>query len=198
MSCYVSRPFWVSLAASFCWIVVAGCDNGAKRLSPPKVSPLTAAANAMTMYDTNHDGKISGDELEKCASLKAIAKNGEVTAEMISAQISEWQKGNIGRVSVSVRILHNGQPLANASVKVVPEKFMGADIQSAVDTTIANGGVGLSVPAGPGVPKGMSPGFYRIEVTKDGESIPAKYNTETTLGLAVLGDVNGTPFNLVY
>jgi hypothetical protein len=49
-------------------------------------------------------------------------------------------------------------------------------------------------------PKGIPLGFYRIEVTKDGESIPAKYNTETILGIDVMGAQAGnTPqFNLVY
>jgi hypothetical protein len=32
---------------------------------------------------------------------------------------------------------------------------------------------------------GLSPGFYRVEITKEGENIPAKYNTATTLGLEV-------------
>ena len=31
----------------------------------------------------------------------------------------------------------------------------------------------------------MQLGYYRIEVTSDNKKIPAKYNTETTLGLEV-------------
>jgi hypothetical protein len=38
---------------------------------------------------------------------------------------------------------------------------------------------------GPDDPKGVAPGFYRIEITKAGDNIPAKYNSETTLGQAV-------------
>jgi hypothetical protein len=198
MSCYVSRLFWISLVASLCWMVVTGCDSKPKRLSPTKVNATTAAANAMTMYDANHDGKISGDELEKCQSLKAIAKNGEVTAEMISGQISQWQNGGPGRVAVGVVVFHNGKPLAGASVKLMPEKFMGTDLTPVTGTTAATGGAPMSVPtSGPAEPKGGSLGFYRVEITKEGESIPAKYNTETTLGMAVLGETS-TTFNLVY
>jgi len=193
----VSRLSWLLLAASYCLIVVAGCNGRPGRLSPPQVNAATAAAQAMAMYDTNQDGKISGEEFDACSSLKAIAKDGAVTADLIAAKITEWQKGNIGRVAVSVKILHNGKPLPGASVKLTPEKFLGTDIQSATAITYANGEAGITVPVAPGVPQGMSLGFYRIAVTKDGESIPAKYNTETTLGLAVLGDVNPT-FNLVY
>ena len=32
---------------------------------------------------------------------------------------------------------------------------------------------------------GLSPGFYRVEITKEGDNIPAKYNTATTLGLEI-------------
>jgi len=28
--------------------------------------------------------------------------------------------------------------------------------------------------------EGVAPGFYRVEITKTGENIPAKYNTETS------------------
>ena len=40
-----------------------------------------------------------------------------------------------------------------------------------------------SVPVnGPDDVQGVPPGFYRVEITKAGEQIPAKYNTATTLG----------------
>ena len=56
------------------------------------------------------------------------------------------------------------------------------------------------MPADPTV-QGLSPGFYRVEITKDGEKIPAKYNTETTLGAEVAGGSearNGLKFELQY
>jgi hypothetical protein len=197
MSCYASRLFWISLVASFCLMVVAGCDGKPKALRPTKVNAATAAAKAMAMYDANQDGKISGDELEKCRSLKAIAKNGEVTADMIVEQIKQWQNRGPGRVPVGIAVLHNGKPLAGASVKLVPEEFL-TDLVTAVGTTNATGAAPMSVPtSGPAEPKGASIGFYRIEITKEGESIPAKYNTETTLGAAVLGETTEA-FNLVY
>ena len=38
---------------------------------------------------------------------------------------------------------------------------------------------------------GVPPGFYRVQVTKSGENIPAKYNRETTLGHEVARDAAG-------
>jgi hypothetical protein len=198
MSCSLMRAVLVS--AAFLSLIVAGCSRTPARIKVPKVDAAAAAAEAMAMCDADKDGKISGDEFDQCSSLKAIARNGEVTADMLANLFDLWQKGDIGRVNVGVRIVRNGQPMANASVKLRPEKFMGTDIQPATGTTNANGISAVSVPvAQVGVPRGASLGFYRIEVTKDGESIPAKYNTESVLCLAVLDMINSPPtFNLVY
>ena len=38
---------------------------------------------------------------------------------------------------------------------------------------------------------GLPPGVYRVAVTKDGVTIPARYNTETTLGCEVFGGGRG-------
>jgi hypothetical protein len=40
-------------------------------------------------------------------------------------------------------------------------------------------------------PHGVRPGFYRVEITKPGEKIPAKYNTEAILGQEVVIDAKG-------
>jgi len=190
-------PLSVALLVSLA--VIEGCDGRPGRISPPKVNPATAAAEAMTMYDADKDGKIAGDEFTSCSSLKAIAKNGEATADLIAAQVTTWQQSRVGRVTASVVISHNGRPLPGASVKLIPEKFMGSDIPSYTATTNARGGTLISAPTkDPGEPQGISPGFYRLEITKDGENIPAKYNTETTLCLAVLGDVLDRSINLAY
>jgi hypothetical protein len=195
------RPRVVLLPSILALLATAfsGCDGRPARISPPKVKPAVAAAAAMSLYDVNQDGAISGDELDKCPSLRTIAKDGKVTADMIASYFDRWQKAMVGRVNVSVIIQHNGRPLPKASVKLVPEKFMGAGITLGTGMTNEFGGAGVSVPtADPSVPTGMTPGFYRLEVAKDGESIPAKYNTETTLGLAILGDVVDRPFILSY
>ena len=87
---------------------------------------------------------------------------------------------------VTCRVTHNGKPLAGAKVVFVPEKFLGGTLQSGSGTTSRSGFCHDLRPyaADPSV-KGLSPGFYRVEITKDGEKIPAKYNSETTLGAEV-------------
>jgi hypothetical protein len=199
MLCQLSRTMLGTLVLSSL-LVVVGCTGRPSRISPPKVKPAQAAADAMAMYDTNKDGKISGDEFAQCTSLKAIAQNGEVTQDRIAAVVAGWQQSRIGRLSISVCLRHNNSPLGNATVKLVPEKFMGTDILTiTAKTDAANGAIALSVPTkGPEEPQGVSPGFYRLEVTKDGDNIPAKYNTETTLCIAAIEEGRDFSFTLAY
>ena len=197
MSRYLSRIALCLLTLS-CLVVAAGCNRRSQWIHPPKMNASAAAVEAMAAYDTNQDGKISGPELVKCPALKEIAKDGAVTADAIRAIVEQWTKGPVGRARVGIAVLRNGKPLAGAIVTMEPEKFLGTEIKTITGTTAANGGALLTVPTSdPSEPKGLPLGFYRVEITKDGESIPAKYNADTTLGLAVCGEVTAS-FNLVY
>jgi hypothetical protein len=198
MSFRLPQTAFFSLVASSL-LLAAGCDGRPPRIRPVKVNSAAAAAEAVKAYDANNDGKISGDEFAQCASFKGIAKDGGVTAEMLTELLDRWQAGNVGRTAMCVRVQHNGKPLANATVKLTPEKFMGKDIKAGVGKSDNTGAATISVPiAKPEEPEGVSLGFYRVEITKDGESIPAKYNTETTLSAAALGESSSYSFNLVY
>ncbi len=184
--------------ALFLGLVVSGCSN-----TPPRVHPLpissSAGADAVAQYDVDKDGRISGDELEKCAALKAAIQqidadgDGAITAVEITDRIGAWQKSKLGRMPVSCTVLRNGRPLVDADVKFVPEKFLGDEMKVAQGKTSQNGVAMISFEiVDPAKDRpGVSPGLYRIEITKEGESIPAKYNTETTLGQEVANDAAG-------
>ena len=70
----------------------------------------------------------------------------------------------------------------------MPEEFLGPNMKVATGKTDQNGTANISIPTSgqrydpPGVPQG----FYRVEITKAGLNIPAKYNTETVLGHEVV------------
>ena len=175
--------------------VAVGCPSGPPRISPPAINASQAAARAIEMYDANKDGKLSGAELDKCPGLKSAAArldpNGQgITAEMIAERINAWLSRRTGRMSAFCVVCRNGKPLEGAEVKLVPEKFLGLGDDPkwiATGTTGKIGGVSLSVPtSGQRTdPAGVPPGFYRIEITKPGLDIPAKYNTETVLGVEI-------------
>jgi hypothetical protein len=195
-------------------IFLGGCSKGAKSYAP-EIDPVAAGYAALSQYDDNSDGKISGPELDKAASLKSnLAKidldnDGAVTADEIADRIRYWQKTKLirSRTPIHCTVYHNKQFLADAEVKLVPEKFLGDTMKIAKGKTNANGMAFLVMEnADPNDPPGVGPGFYRVEITKKadeatakrnreaairnhqdpskaGEEIPAKYNTNTILGL---------------
>ena len=174
---------------------VAGCSRGPSRVMPPKISPSGAASAAMQKYDTNKDGFLDAKELEKAPALQSALKeidtnsDGKISADEIAARITSWQDSKLGMTTLLTRISLDGQALEGATVTFVPEEFLGNDIQKAVGTTGKNGTTMMSIehPQTPGL-RGVQPGLYRVEVSKmvgGKESIPAKYNTATTLGVEV-------------
>ena len=74
-------------------------------------------------------------------------------------------------------------------MKFLPETFLGGGLQAAEGTTDDHGMARMSV--ADSAQRGISPGFYRIKITKAGEAIPAKFNTDTRLGQEVAGDAAG-------
>jgi len=180
-----------------------GCWGGKQtRVKPPPIDASAAGPEAIKMYDTNGDGKISGAELDKCPAIKvALAQidpsgKGEVTAEMITARIRKWQDSLLGRMSLGCRVSRNGVPLAGATVTFIPEKFLGTKVPQATGKTGVNGQAMLSsapaADAPPGSP-GVTPGLYRVVITVDGMNIPPRYSTEagTVLGQEVAMDAKG-------
>ncbi len=179
-------------------VLSTGCSKGPSRLHPPSIDASAAGSQAVEMYDADRDGKISGAELDKCPALKAAIKqidpSGEnaITAAKITARVKQWQDSKLGRMSMSCTVLRNGRPLANAEVNFVPEKFLGENVKTATGKTDKNGVAMISVPTKDrSDPPGVAPGLYRVEVTKAGEKIPAKYNMETTIGQEVALDAEG-------
>jgi len=205
MSCFLRAGV---LAVLPVFSSLMGCGNSVPPRVVPDLPDASAASKAMELYDTNHDGFLDEQELEKTPGLKAALKqvdtnkDGKVSEQEIADRIKSWADSHLGRMQVVCRVMHNGEPLAEAKVVFVPEKFLGGTLQSGSGTTSQAGYADISCPyaADPSI-KGMPPGFYRVEITKDGTAIPAKYNTETTLGAEAAGGYqakNGLTFDLQY
>ncbi len=183
-----------ALAIGLTIAAAAGCGNS----RPPPLLPQSIAADAaqkaMEMYDANKDGFLDDEELQKAPGLAAAKKevdadhDGKISAEEIAARIDSWRKSKVGRIVLTCLITHNGQALPGATVTLVPEKFLGNQLTPGNGVTDARGRAFISATANP---PGLSPGFYRVQVTKADEKIPAKYNTETTLGQEIGGEAAG-------
>jgi hypothetical protein len=167
------------------------------RVRPPEIDPVATGAKAIEMFDTDKDGKIDGEELDKCPGLKVAIDQVDpghtgITAEQIAKRIRMWQKTKLGRMSLRCSVIRNGEPLAGAEVKFVPEPFLGENMPQAGGKTDENGNAMLSVPmAGSSDLPGVPPGFYRVEITKAGVEIPEQYNRKTILGQEVALDAKG-------
>lgn len=171
---------------------VLGCGNSAPPAVVPDQPDANATARAMETLDTNHDGFLDEKELEKAPGLKAALKqvdtnnDGKISQEELAARIAGWAESKMGRMPVNCRVTHNGNPFEGAMVTLVPESFLGGTLQSGSAAVAESGYAAITAPySADAKVTGMSPGFYRVEVTKQGEKIPAKYNTETTLGVEV-------------
>jgi len=163
----------------------------------PSVDSIAAGKAAVSQFDTDGDGTIRGDELAKVPSLKhaldRVDANGDgaVSAEEIANRVGQWETMQTGRMAVTCMITKDGQPVHGATVKYVPEAFLGSSLQTATGVTDENGLASVSAPTSGNLPPGVAPGFYRVEITMEGEVIPAKYNTGTTLGREVAVDAEG-------
>jgi hypothetical protein len=180
---------------------LAGCSSGPSRVNAPSISASGAAAEAMKLYDKDGDGFIAAGELDAVPGIKGALesvdadKDGKVSQSEISDRIRAWQDTGIGVMAISASFTLDGRPLTNAEVTLEPESFLGGNIQPGVGEIDSSGFAMISIPKdkrpAKDTPPGVQLGFYRVKVSKMAngqESIPAKYNSETTLGQQVAPD----------
>jgi hypothetical protein len=196
----VAAPTTGALGASLL-AALAGCSGGPSRVTPPSISASGAASEAMEMYDKDEDGFIAGAELDAAGALKAsmetldLDKDGKVSESEIEQRIEAWQATKTGLTAITCRVTLDGKPLPDAVVTFEPEAFLGDGVKVASDTTTA---LGMTEPTiakedrpVKDWPPGIQYGFFRIKVSKQSggtETIPAKYNSATTLGQQVAKD----------
>jgi hypothetical protein len=180
-------------------IASAMCGCSAKtpdRVAAPAIDPSAMAAKAMALYDTNKDGVLSGDELNKCPAIKTSIKlfssgDGKVTADSIAAELQKMKDSKVGIMSLIANVKLDGAELEGAKVQLEPEPFMAGAISSASGMTNAKGSASLVIDSQGGGPRGANPGLYKVRITKQvngHEIISARYNTDTELGIDVAQD----------
>jgi hypothetical protein len=179
------------LAATALVAALLGCTPRAGgRIEAPSLSPSDAAAQALATYDTNKDGLLDAKELEKCPALLGALdeldknKDKKLSPDEITAALQEMRDSKIGILSVDCQLLLDGRPLRGATVRLVPEAFLGSSFKPAEGLSQDDGNVMFRT-AGYDV-DGVPCGFYRIEVSKKDPSgrelLPSRYNSATTLG----------------
>jgi hypothetical protein len=182
-------------------VVLTSCSYGPAAVKQPGINASSAGRGAMEMYDTNGDGNVAGDELEKAPALKAALprldadNDGGVSAGEVAARVNAWKAMRTGLASVRCHVTLDGQPLAGATVVFEPEAFLGDEIKIATGKTNEFGDAAPSVARDelpdPTLPGGVHFGLYNVRISKQSngrEMIPARYNTQTELGQEVSYD----------
>ena len=184
-----------------CLLTAVGCQS---RVKPPSVDPEEAAATAIENYDTDGDGSLNEAELAACPGLLVVMDRFDTTGDRqlsqdeIEARLGEMYSGRVGLTTTSCKVTLDRRPLAGAKVRYVPEAFLGSEIKAAEGVTDQAGFTKVAIPdeqlpedqRGIGV---LQMGVYRVEITHPTRSIPAKYNTRTTLGCELHPTVNDEP-----
>jgi hypothetical protein len=181
-------------ALAFLVAVPIGCSDAP--VTAPELDPEEAARQAMVECDANQDGSLDAAELERCPGLRAAQAamdadgNGQLTESEIADRIESYVGDELVVTTFPCHVLFDGRPLVGAEVTLVPESFLGPALKPAAGVTGEGGNAVLSVPE---VQEkgfaGVYCGLYRIQISlrnaAGAELVPAKYNTQTTLGQEV-------------
>lgn len=172
-----------------------GCGpSRPKRVMPPALNPAEVAKAVLQLADADGDGGLSRQEAERVPGLAAgfVRLDADGGGGISAAEIEDWltavKASRVALTSLIVTVSQNGKPLRDVTVRLVPEDFMGGKMQSAEGTTDSGGCTMLAIPGSPY--PGVNCGLYRVQITGNGVNgrpLPARYNTETTLGAAVGG-----------
>ncbi len=176
-------------------VVLAGCSGRQSRLSAPGVAKDAPKA-AIAQYDTDGDGAIGGDELDKVPALKASLKradqdgDGKISEQEIAARVAAWKKSGLALSRLAITVQRGGQGVADAQVKLIPESFLGPNVKPASGITDSSGVAHMRISDDPDE-SGVHLGYYRIEITKQSggkETIAASNNTATQHGVEIAPD----------
>jgi hypothetical protein len=206
-NCYAFGGGGVAVAFTlFALTTSVGCGG----LKEFRVDPVAASKAAVEKYDKSGDGLLDEAELKACpALLRELrfydeSKDKKLTADEIGAVIKDMYGQGAGMTALSCTVNLDGAPLSGATVRFIPESFLGPEIKEAKGVTDSAGAAALGIPPDE-LPKELSrhslmrTGIYRVEITHPTKTIPAKYNTETELGFEFhqLNHVQAPTFNLV-
>jgi EF hand len=171
--------------------VSAGCSSKIESIPPPSYDAAAIVQAALAQMDKNKNGQIDGSELDACPALKralaAIDKNGDKAISAAELQQRVELYARQGLISLSCTVTLDGRPLDGATVTFEPEPFMGPALKPATAVTDKDGVVGTFQVDGKSATS-IPAGLYRIKVTKEGTTIPPRFNTDTTLGREVVNE----------
>lgn len=159
----------------------------------PKYDAEAIAKAALADFDKDGNGSIDASEARACpalsASFAAIDTNGDrkISADEIKKRVEAYAAGSTGSVPVAILVQMDGKALVDATITLVPEACMSSVLKTATAKTNQEGLCNEFQIDGKNY-RGLAAGWYKIQVTKEGANVPARYNTQTTLGTEIIHD----------
>jgi len=148
---------------------------------------------ALELYDANGDGALDGDELRRCPGIRSMLSvydqdsNGRVDRAEVAQRLGQLFKNRVGATQLRTRVTYHGRPLKDAAVLFEPEPYLGDEVQTARGKTNAHGSAQMGI-GQEKLPKNLRHmmlvhyGTYKVRITHPTIKLPAKYNSDTTLG----------------
>ena len=180
---------------------IAGCSSRPAAVRPVEINASAAAAEAVNLYDrdgsrTLDDGELAAvPGMAKYKQLYDTDQDKTVSAEEIEARFRTWKDQALGLRELLVVVTLDGKPLADATVRFIPEPYLGPNVKAATGETDHQGVASVSVSLDD-LPerfrrlqvRAIMGGTYKVEVTHPTRELPSKYNRETILGEEVALD----------
>jgi hypothetical protein len=180
---------------------LAGCSGRPAAVKPVDIDAGDASSKAMAEYDKSGDGKLDDAEL---AAVPALLKyksiydknsDGAIDESEIAARIAQWEEQGLGFRQLNAAVFLDGQPLMGAEVELIPEPYLAPSVKPAKGASDGFGIAAMAMAREDMPPQlanlsveGVTGGTFKVKVTHPSKKIPAKYNTETTLGEEVAFD----------
>ncbi|TWU22795.1 hypothetical protein [Bythopirellula polymerisocia] len=194
----------ISLVIIFSSPTLVGCNSRPTAIEPVEIDADQAGELAIEMHDKDGDGALSSSELQAVPGILNhlekydLDEDGMVSSQEITERIELWNDQAMGIRTLDVEVSMDNRPLSGASVRFVPETFLGDGPKPASGMTDSKGFAKISV-AVDELPedlrkarmRGIYGGTYKIEITHPSMNIPSKFNTATTLGEEVARDTIG-------
>lgn len=173
------RFMWVGFLSGLWGLIAPGC--GQPRAELPSWKPDAAARQCMELYDQNGDGVLTPQEYRASPALAAapdldVDGDRNISEQEIKDRIEHYKESGVVIQFMCYVVLPNGQPLPDATVRLVPEPFLTDFIQSVEGQTGRDGMCNI---------EDTQAGLYRVEITHPQLNIAKKYNTDTELGYEV-------------
>lgn len=167
----------------------------------PSWDPSGSARWAVGKYDEDGDRAIGPGELDNSPGLKAcleradLNKDGKLDRDEIDARLRFYRECRAYLLKTVCRVTFEGKPLADATVRFVPDRSIRGSVEPAEGITDEEGRAEMSTEDRDDLGVGVQPGMYSVEISlmEDSgqemtETLPARYNTRTTLGYEAAPD----------